>query len=212
MADTQPVNVPSPQELVNLANTIRDSITVELDRKTASMGSLFDTLNGAIDSIVELLQNLETAIQALLNTNGRNSEERERIQSEIATLNAAHNDLKEALTQIESAYEAGVLNLSNASTRLLEVPTTLDNKVKQPIETMIGLASTQPPAGPAQPPAPSAPVSGGRKSRKHRVKKGGYVYGKKHSSKTKKMFKRSSRGYTGSRRSKGSRASRKSRK
>jgi len=206
MTDTQPqVNIPSPEELVTLANTIRDSITVELDRKTASIGSLFDTLNAAIDSIVELLQSLEAAIQTLLNTNGRNSEERERIKNEISTLNAAHSDLKEALTQIESAYEAGILNLSNASTKLLDVPNTLDNKIKQPIETMIGLASAQPPDGPTAPAGPG-PVSGGRKSRRHRVKKGGYVYGKKLISKSSKKSKRNSRI---SRRSKDSRKSRK---
>lgn len=198
-----PAGAPSPDELVNLANSIRDSITVGLNDRTNSLTSLLGTLNSAIETIAGLLSKLEAAIKGLLNTQAKSGEDRQRIRQELSNLSAAHNKVKDALMQLRDAYDAGIKSLSDASGQLESVPDSLDSKIKQPIDTLIGLA------GPTAPPAPSAPGeapgfqppsgrlrTGGRKSRKsrkHRSKRGGYVYGKKHTSKTRRHSKKSSR-------------------
>jgi len=206
MADIQPAETgipegaPSPDELVDLANDIRNSITVGLNDRTNSLTTLLGTLNTAIDAIAGLLSNLEAAIKGLLNTQAKSGEERQRIRQQLSNLTAAHNKVKEALMELRDAYDAGIRNLTDASGQLETVPGSLESKIKQPIEALLGLA------GPAPPPAPTAPGesqgfqppsgrlrTGGRKSRKHRSKRGGYVYGKKQVSRTKKHSKKGSR-------------------
>lgn len=206
MADIQPTETgipagaPSPDELVDLANSIRDSIIVGLNDRTNSLNSLLGTLNAAIEAIAGLLSNLEAAIKGLLNTQAKSGEERQRIKQQLSNLSAAHNKVKEALMQLRDAYDAGIQSLTDASGQLETVPGSLESKIKQPIEALLGLA------GPAPPPAPTAPGeaqgfqppsgrlrTGGRKSRKHRSKRGGYVYGKKQTSKTRRRSRKSSR-------------------
>ena len=206
MADIEPTETgipegaPSPDELVDLANSIRDSITVGLNDRTNSLTSLLGTLNAAIEAIATLLADLEAAIKGLLNTQAKSGEERQRIRQQLSNLSAAHNKVKDALMQLRDAYDAGIKSLTDASGQLETVPGSLESKIKQPIEALIGLA------GPAPPPAPTAPGaapgfqppsgrlrSGGRKSRKYRTKRGGYVYGKKHVSKTKRNSRKQSR-------------------
>lgn len=192
-----PAGAPSPDELVDLAKSIRDSITVGLNDRTNSLTSLLGTLNAAIESIAGLLSNLDAAIKGLLNTQAKSGEERQRIRQQLSNLSAAHNKVKEALIQLRDAYYAGIQSLTDASGQLETVPGSLDSKIKQPIEALLGLA------GPAPPPSPTAPGespgfqppsgrlrTGGRKSRKHRNKRGGYVYGKKQTSKTKRYSRK----------------------
>jgi len=100
MADAEPTETgipegaPSPDELVDLANSIRDSITVGLNDRTNSLTTLLGTLNTAIEAIAGLLSNLESAIKGLINTQAKSGEERQRIKQQLSNLSAAHNKVK----------------------------------------------------------------------------------------------------------------------
>jgi uncharacterized phage infection (PIP) family protein YhgE len=195
-----PAGAPTPDELVELANQIRDSVTVGLNDRTNSLTTLLGTLNASIEAIAGLLSQLEAAIKGLINTQARSGDEKERIKQQLSNLTAAHNKVKEALIQLRDAYDAGIKELTDASGQLESVPGSLDTKIKQPIETLIGLSGPAPPAPMApgaapgfQPPSGRLRTTGGRRTRIRRTKRGGYVYGKKQSSRTRKYSRRSSR-------------------
>jgi ABC-type transporter Mla subunit MlaD len=181
MADA-PVN--TPEQLVQLANSIKDSITVGLnDRKTA-IEQMLGSINAAIGAVADILEQLKTAIRNLLNVQATSIQERQRVEEQLRGLNTAHDDVKNALDALQAAYDQGIQQLEQTSGQLGQVPTDIENKIRQPIENLVGMAST--PSGAA--PEETGPQSGGRRKaskksrRRHHTRKGG----KKHSRKNKR--------------------------
>lgn len=196
MADA-PVN--TPEQLVQLANSIKDSITVGLnDRKTA-IEQMLGSINAAITAVAEILEQLKAAIRNLLGVHATSIQERQRVEQQLRGLNTAHDDVKNALDALQAAYDQGIQQLEQTSGQLGRVPNDIEDKIRQPIENLLGMAST--PSGSA--PEEVQPQAGGRrrshkksKKRSHsrkggkkqmrKTKRGGYRWGARVSRKAKR--------------------------
>lgn len=168
--DSQIPDGPTPEELVSLANSIRDSITVGMNDRTGKLRSVLSQINASIDEVANVLDRIKQSMQQTLDNQGKTQQEKERAEEQLKNLSLAHKQVQDALFALRDAYDNGVKELAQVSGDLENVPATMKTKLQDPIGQWFT-------------------TTGGKKRKHRRTKKGGYKWGNRSSKKHSKTSK-----------------------
>jgi chromosome segregation ATPase len=165
---------PDFADILNKISSIKDLIAASSASHKKSIKQIFDECQTEIAAIIELIRQIDEAINELLKTNASSAEDKQKLQAKINRMNNYKNDIMKNLEELTNFQGAQSGEVDKAITDIEALPGKITDLKKEAQKLLDNINRT---SGQASNSQGTGPTVGGRKSR--RLRKKGKGKGKK---------------------------------